>query len=225
MLCPKCQNSIKKGAKFCRWSEQECKRVGVFVDYENFTSIGWLCRSGMSIKEMGEVLIDYAECLGKVVCRWICVHPYNVSNWYYVKPDLIELGFSIRYPDGVITGNIDPSRPQQADQALIKVIDEESLRSQLDIYIIVTGDGGYYKHIEKLINQGHSIHLWASKSDGRLAGKYYELEKKYRPGLFTKAGNGNFVIDDLDMIFRSREVCPFRRLIKREKEPPRQAAS
>jgi len=74
---------------FCRWSEEERKRVGVFVDYENFTNIVWLCRSGMSAKEMGEVLSDYAELYGDVVCRWICVHPHNVPNWYRVhKPDL-----------------------------------------------------------------------------------------------------------------------------------------
>src|SRR5216684_1930490 len=219
-LCPKCQNSVRKGAKFCRWSEEERKRVGVFVDYENFTNIVWLCRSGMSVKEMGEVLSDYAELYGDVVCRWICVHPHNVPHWYRIhKPDLTQVGFSIKYPDGVgvLTGELNHSHPQQVDHALIQLIDEESRLSQPEIYVIVSGDVDYYTRIEELIDQGHSVHLWASKSDRHLAGKYYELEKNYRPGLCAEAGQGNFIIDDLDMIFRSQEVCPFRRLIKCDK--------
>lgn len=209
LTCLKCQNPVRKGAKFCHECGEERKRVGVFVDYENFTKIEWLLYSRISAKRQGEILSDYAEQYGHVVCRWICAHPRNIPDWSFVKLDLAQVGFSIRKPSGVKTRGFDHPLPQQTDHALIRLIHQENLRSQLDTYVIVAGDVDYYEHIEELINRGHSVHLWASQSDGHLARKYSRLEERYRPNWFAEAGN--FTIDDLDPIFRSQGVRVFGR--------------
>ncbi len=101
LLCPKCQNSVRKGAKFCHCCGEACKRVAVFVDYENFMWIKWQHDSEISTQSKGEALSNYAERYGNVVCRWICTHPRNVPDWSIVKQDLLQAGFSIRYPAGV----------------------------------------------------------------------------------------------------------------------------
>ena len=227
-LCLKCQNQVRKGAKFCHWCGEASKRVGVFVDYENFMWIKWQHDSEISPKRKGEVLSNSADRYGYVVCRWICAHPRNVPDWPIVKQELVQAGFSIKYPAGVKTEGLDLAYPQQADHALIRLLYEESLRSQPDIYVLVTGDADYYEHIESLIEQGHSVHLWASKNHRHLAGKYYKLQEKYRPGSSAQAGKGLFTIDNLDNIFRSQGIRPIERLsgdAGRPYKQPRQTAS
>ena len=222
-LCLNCKSLLREKAQYCHWCGQEVKRVGLFVDYENFRKIGWVRESGLSTKRKGEVLKNHAARYGKVVCSWICAHPNNIRNWSQVKSDLQQVGYEIAKPAEVVTGGIDRMFPSQADHALIRLLYEESLRSQPNLYIIVSGDIDYYEHIVMLIKKGYSVHLWGSKIDGHLSCKYYQLAQKYGQGVLKESGTGIFTIDNLDVIFHSQGV---RRFFRRpNKDEPSTVAS
>lgn len=180
------------------------RRVGLFVDYENICLIRWIRFSGMSAHQIGEVLNNYAEDQGQVVFRCACVHPAKVPDYRAIKADLLQLGYSIKKPGDGDTRELkkDTSQKNQSDHVLIRQMNVESRTSHPDIFLIVSGDGDYYEHIEDLIEQGYEVRMCASFSDMHLSNQYRRLTQKYGPDAKREEGKGMFAIDNLDTLFQ-----------------------
>lgn len=176
------------------------KRVGIFVDYENlFLS---LPREMQNQSEMiAETLSEYASQHGEVVSSWICYAPANVYNESVVANKFQKAGFKLEVPRGV-EGNLKP-RENQADYVLLECITSAMIESQLDVYIIVSGDHFYYERVRRLLEKGHSVAIvsYMGAEEGaekRLSDKYVTLQKNRA---FLPQEHGEFTIDNLWDIF------------------------
>ncbi len=165
------------------------KRVGLFVDYENASLSG---RQGGEQKA-GEALISYARWFGEVVCCWAAADPRNIKGWADVKTRLKQAGFKVRLPRD--EPSVGKAPENAADLALINQIDSET---DLDIYIIMSGDGHFYETIRSLIDKGKTVRLCTSLRHLRISEKYYKLERERR-------SQSDFCIDDLDTVLQAPE--------------------
>jgi TIR domain/NYN domain len=171
------------------------RRIGLFLDYENILP---LLPRNIKHKEVGSTLAAFASRFGEVICRWVCVDPRQYTDPESVQRGLEEAGFSIRLPKGDLL--IRQSK-NVSDFVLLECITEESIRSQPDIYVLVSGDSDYFEKTISLIESGYTVRVLASKQN--LSLKYKWLEKQRRQSRFAQGYvDSDFFIDNLDNVLR-----------------------
>ena len=171
------------------------RRVGIFVDYENL--ILSLPREMQNSSEMiAETLLEHASKYGEVISSWMCYSPANIYNEYMVANQFQKAGFKIEVPRGP-TGSLSP-KENQADFVLLECITTAMTQSNLDMYIIVSGDHLYFERIMRLLEQGHAVSVVSYPK--KLSGRYTNLQKKIQQSHLPE-DYGAFTIVALNDIF------------------------
>jgi zinc-ribbon domain/NYN domain len=175
-----------------RVSQPIPKRVGLFVDYENL-SPSLPPDLQANPKLVAAFLTQYASKYGDIACRWLCASPGNIFNFDAMAEEFQKADFKVQYPRGV-TAQLKPSS-NQADFVLVECIVHEMMHSKPDVYIIVSGDGHYFERVSRLIEQGNSVGLVASRSS--ISSRYARLEQRSKQGQLPEE-YGPFFIDYLE---------------------------
>jgi hypothetical protein len=164
------------------------KQVGLFLDYENVVR-------GKDGQKLGEALIKYASQFGEVVCRWASADPRNMNGARFKEP-LEQVGFKVEFPHDALQNG--KARKNAADHTLTRLIYHECATTKPNIYIIVSGDGGYIEYVNDLLNHGATVRLCASRPN--LAEGYLALAEKRCQERQAKGLASDFFIDDLDNV-------------------------
>jgi hypothetical protein len=173
------------------------KKVGVFVDVENLLPD---LPSKLSARDAATRLIRFAAQFGRVVCRWACAHQGNFRNPIGTRLEFEEAGFTFRPPQATL---IRPgtSKKDLADFVLLRCIDEEFEHTQPDIYIIVSGDKGYYEKIDWLLGKGLTVRVIghegiAGEKNSLFLGYRDLAEKRTRERIMAGFTDSDFFVDE-----------------------------
>jgi hypothetical protein len=107
-----------------------------------------------------------------------------------------KAGFKIEVPRGP-TGILSP-KENQADFVLLECITTAMTQSNLDMYIIVSGDHLYFERIMRLLEHGHAVSVVSYPK--KLSGRYTSLQKKIQQSHLPD-DYGEFTIDALNTVF------------------------
>src|SRR5581483_2137727 len=110
-----------------------------------------------------------------------------------------QANFQVQYPRGEPQTGQAPKN--LTDFVLLERITAESIDSEPDIYILVSGDKDYYEKIIGLLERGNMVRLVASMSNAHLAKKYKALEERRLRARHAEGHTeSDFSIDNLDDI-------------------------
>ena len=172
------------------------RKAGIFLDIENLLDT---LPSGMNPKEACEALTRHAVSFGKVVCRWACAHEGNFANPVRIRLEVESAGFNFRPPQAELT-RPGLSKKDLADFVLLRCIDEEFEHTQPDVFLIVSGDKGYYEKVDWLLGKGFAVRMVSASH--KLAPVYRELaERRLRERLMAGFPDADFFVDDVSGIF------------------------
>lgn len=184
-------------------------RVGLFVDIENL----WpQVPAGMEVEEVGRILYAYAGIFGSVVCAWGCADPRNLDRNLRLKGSvatrqaLERAGFRVEFPRPELLTAKTP-KADLADFALIERITDESDHIEPDVYLIVSGDKGYFAKITRLLDEKGAKVRMVCALDGTLATEYRELAQQRKQQRIARGyaeSDMDFYVDDLRHILGGR---------------------
>jgi hypothetical protein len=173
------------------------RKTGIFIDIENLLDT---IPKDVAPKAACEALTRHAVQFGKVVCRWACAHEGNFANPVRIRLAVESAGFNFRPPQTELS-RPGISKKDLADFVLLRCIDEELEHTMPDVFLIVSGDRGYYEKVDWLLKKGFTVRMVSAKH--KLASVYVELaEQRLRERLMAGFSESDFFVDEVADIFK-----------------------